>query len=213
MNKRLLYYGGILGPVVFFLNDVIGGLITPNYNYIEQPISDLTQAGSTYLTGSFLLFIAAILALIFGIGIITHYRFKVNKMIFTGGVSLIIIALFNSLTGTIFPQDPRDGSVATFAGNMHLALVGIVVVLTFIALILIGIGFNKQRQWKSFRNFSLISLAVMLIFGGILTPYLISNNIELLGLVERVVAYVFQIWSVVLAYRLITEYDEVKNKI
>ena len=213
MDKKFLYYGGIFGPIVFLLNDVIGGLITPNYNYIEQPISDLTQAESTYLLGSVILFIAAILALIFGIGIISHYKFKINNMIFIGGVSLIIIALFNSLTGTIFPQDPRDGSVATFAGNLHLVLVGIVVILTFISLILLGIGFYKQRQWKSFRNFSLISLVLMFIFGGILTPYVISNNIELLGLVERVVAYVFQIWSVVFAYKLIVDYEEIKSKI
>ena len=212
MDKKILYYGGIFGPLIFLLNDIIGGIVTPNYNYIEQPVSDLTQAGSPYLLGSFLLFIAAILALLFGIGIITHYKFKINKLIFIGGLSLIIISLFNCLTGTIFPQDPRDGSVATFAGTMHLALVAIVVILTFIALILIGIGFNKQRQWKSFRNFSLISLVIMLIFGGILTPYIIANNIELLGLVERVVAYMFQVWSVVLAYKLITEYKEIKVK-
>jgi len=210
MDKKLLFYGGIFGPIVFLLNDIIGGIVTPNYNYIVQPVSDLTQAGSTYLLGSALLFIAAIMALIFGIGIIYHYKLKINKLIFIGGLSLIIIALFNSLTGTIFPQDPRDGSVATLAGNMHLVLVGIVVVLTFIALILIGIGFYKQRQWKSFRNFSLISLVIMLIFGGILTPYVISSNIELLGLVERVVAYMFQIWSVVLAYKLITDYEDAK---
>jgi hypothetical protein len=139
-----------------------------------------------------------------------HYRFKINKLIFVGGLSLVIIALFNSLTGTIFPQDPRDGSVATFAGTMHLALVAIVVILTFVALILIGIGFNRQRQWKGFRNYTLISLVIMFIFGGILTPYVISNNIELLGFVERVVAYVFQVWSVVLAYKLISEYEMLK---
>jgi hypothetical protein len=212
MDKKLLYYGGILGPTVFLLNDIIGGIITPNYSYIEHPISDLTQAGSAYFLGSVLLFIASIMALIFGIGIIIHYSSKINKLIFFGGVSLIIIALFNSLTGTIFPQDPRDGSVATFAGSMHLALVAFVVVLTFITLLLIGIGFYKQRQWKRFRNYTLISLVIMLILGGVLTPYVITNNIELLGLVERIVAYVFQGWSVVLAYILIKKYEVVKNK-
>jgi hypothetical protein len=212
MDKKLLYYGGIISPIVFLLNDIIGGIITPNYNYIEQPISDLTQAGSTYLLGSVLLFIAALLSLLFGIGIILHYKPTTNKFIFIGAVFLIINSLFNSLTGTIFPQDPRDGSVATFAGTMHLTLVGIMVILVFIALILIGIGFNKQKQWKGFRNYTLISLVIMFIFGGILTPYIIANNIELLGLVERVVAYIFQVWSVVLAYKLITEYEVLKIK-
>ena len=91
-------------------------------------------------------------------------------------------------------------------------LISIIVILTFIAIILIGIGFYKQRQWKSFRNFSFISLVIMFIFGGLLTPYIITNNIELLGFVERVVAYMFQLWSVVLAYKLITDFDKVKIK-
>jgi hypothetical protein len=86
MDKKLLYFGGILGPVLFLLNDIIGGIVTPNYSYIKHPVSDLTQAGSTYLLGSVLLFIAAIMALIFGIGIIFHYRFKINKLIFVGGL-------------------------------------------------------------------------------------------------------------------------------
>lgn len=207
MDKRLLFYGGILGPIVFLLNDIIGGLVTPNYSYIEQPISDLTQAGTheTYLLGSGLLFIAAILSIIFGIGIISHYKFKISKLIFLGGVILIIMAIFNSLTGTIFPQDPRGGGVATFPGTMHLALVGINVILIFPALIMIGIGLNRERQWKTFRNYTFISLIIMFIFGG-LSAYIIAYDIELLGLVERVVVYVFQLWSVVLAYKLITEY-------
>ena len=58
----------------------------------------------------------------------------------------------------------------------------------------------------------ILFLVIMFIFGGILTPYIIANNIELLGLVERIVAYVFQVWSIVLAYKLISEYEVIKIK-
>jgi len=211
MDKKLLYYGGILGPLIFLLNDIIGGIVTPNYNYITQPISDLTQAGSPYLLGSVLLFIASVMAIIFGIGIITDYKFNRSKLIFVGGSILIIIGLFNSLTGTVFPQDPRNGAVVTLAGNMHLGLVGIVVILTLLALPMIGVGFHEERQWKTFRNYTIVSLLIMIIFGG-LSGYIISNNIELLGFVERVVAYVFQIWSVTLAYILINRYQIKESK-
>jgi len=213
MDKKLLYFGGIFGPIVFLLNDIIGGIVTKNYNYIEQPISDLTKAGTqdTYLLGSFLLFIAAIMAIIFGIAIISHYKFKISKLIFLGGLLLIIIGIFNSLTGTIFPQDPIGGGVATFPGTMHLILVGIVVILTLLTLPMIGIGFYRERQWKSFRLYTFISLSIMIIF-GVLSGYVIANEIELMGLFERVVAYAFQVWSVILAYKLITEYEIQKSK-
>jgi hypothetical protein len=212
MDKKLLFYGGIFGPIVFLLNDIIGGIVTPNYSYLEQSISDLTKAGTqdTYLLGSILLFIAAIMGIIFGIAIISHYKFKISKLIFLGGLFFIIIGLFNSLTGTIFPQDTIGGEV-TFPGTMHLILVGIMVILSILALLMIGIGLYRERQWKSFRLYTFISVLVTIIFGG-LSAYVIANDIGFIGLVERIPAYVIQLWTVVLAYKLITEYESVKIK-
>lgn len=207
MNKRLLFFGGIFGPIAFLLNDIIGGTITPNYCYIENTISDLTRAGTqdTYLLGSILLLISSLMGIVFGIGIIVHYKYKDCRLIFLGGLLLVIMGIFNSLTGTIFPQDPRGGEL-TFPGTMHLILVGINVILIFPALLMIGIGLYREKQWKSFRLYTFISVLIMFIFGG-LSAYVIINEIELMGLFERVVAYAFQIWSVVLAYKLITEYE------
>ena len=212
MDKKLLFYGGIFGPIVFLLNDIIGGFVTPNYSYIENTISDLTKAGTqdTYLLGSFLLFIAAIIGIIFGIGIISHYKFKISKLIFLGGLILIIIGIINSLTGTIFPQDTIGGEV-TFPGTMHVILVGIIVILTIPALLMIGTGLYRERQWKSFRLYTFISVLVTIIFGG-LSAYVIANEIGLMGLFERIPAYVILLWTVVLAYKLITEYEAVKSK-
>ena len=194
------------------LNDIIGGILTPNYSYLEQSISDLTKAGTqdAYLLGSILLFIAAIMGIIFGIAIISHYKFKISKLIFLGGLFFIIIGLFNSLTGTIFPQDTIGGEV-TFPGTMHLILVGIMVILSILALLMIGIGLYRERQWKSFRLYTFISVLVTIIFGG-LSAYVIANDIGFIGLVERIPAYVIQLWTVVLAYKLITEYESVKIK-
>jgi hypothetical protein len=43
------------------LNDIIGGIVTPNYSYITNTVSDLTKAGThdTYLLGSILLLISS----------------------------------------------------------------------------------------------------------------------------------------------------------
>lgn len=206
MDKRLLLFGGIFGPITFLLNDIIGGFVTPNYSYIENTISDLTKAGTqdTYLLGSILLLISALMGIAFGIGIISHYQYKHSKLVFLGGLFLIIIGVSTSLTGTIFPQDPIGGE-STFPGTMHLILVGISLILSFPTLLMIGIGLNREKQWKSFRLYTFISVVIMIIFGG-LSVIVIMNEIALMGLVERISVYVFQIWSVVLAYKLITKY-------
>ena len=95
MDKKLLFFGGIFGPIAYLLNDIIGGIVTPNYSYIENTVSDLTKAGTqdTYLLGSILLFISALMGIAFGIGIISHYKYKHSKLVFLGGLFLIIIGI------------------------------------------------------------------------------------------------------------------------
>jgi len=51
----------------------------------------------------------------------------------------------------------------------------------------------------------------MFIFGG-LSIIVIMNEIALMGLVERISVYTFQMWSVVLASKLIAEYEVLKSK-
>lgn len=212
MDKKLLFFGGIFGPIAYLLNDIIGGIVTPNYSYIENTVSDLTKAGTqdTYLLGSILLFISALMGIAFGIGIISHYKYKHSKLVFLGGLFLIIIGISTSLTGTIFPQDPIGGE-STFPGTMHLILVGISAILLFPTLLMIGIGLYRKKQWKSFRLYTFISVVIMFIFGG-LSVIVIINGIALMGLVERISVYAFQIWSVVLAYKLIAEYKLQRSK-
>jgi len=201
--KKALLYGGILAPFFYLLNDIVGGIITPNYNYIINTVSDLTKAGSSYTLGSFLLFISAIFSILFGLGIMVNY--KKSKLIFFGGLMLLIIGIFNIFTGTIFPQDPI-GTESTFPGIMHLVLVGISLIFTFLILPFIGIGLYKKKQWKGFRNYSFISVIIMFVF-GILSVIVAVKGIEVMGLLERIAVYTFQIWSVVLAGLLL------KNKI
>jgi len=212
MDKKFLFFGGIFGPIAYLLNDIIGGFVTPNYSYIQNTISDLTKAGTqdTYLLGSILLLISALMGITFGIGIISHYQYRHGKLIFFGGSLLTIMGIFNIFTATIFPQDPIGGEL-TFPGTMHLILVGISALLLFPALLMIGIGLYREKQWKPFRQYTFISVLIIFISGG-LSVIVIVNGIALLGLVERISIYTFQIWSVVLAYKLITKHESLKSK-
>lgn len=200
-TKRILLSGGILAPLFYLLNDIIGGIATPDFNYMTNTVSDLTKAGSTYVLGSILLLVSSLMGIAFGIGIILNY--KKNKLIFSSGLFLTVIGVFNIFTGTIFPQDTIGGAV-TFPGIMHLVLVGISAILIFPTLLIMAIGLYKEKKWVSFRSYTFISVFIMFVFGG-LSAFVIMNGIEMIGLVERISVYTFQIWSVVLAYLLIKE--------
>lgn len=211
MDKKLLYYGGLFGSIIFLLNDIIGSIITPGFNPIVNAVSELTQAGSeNAVLLSSLFLIAAIMLMVFGIGLFAHYKFGQTKLIFFGGIFIILLGLFSALSGTIFPMDPFDGE-ATFAGNMHIILTGLNIILIVLAIPMIGIGLNKINQWKSFRLYSIVTVLIMVIFGAS-TSFLIMNDIEMLGLFERITIFAYQLWIFILAFMLIKNPSKSKIK-
>ena len=204
LRKKILFYGGIFCFIVYLSMDIIGGIITPGYSYLIHAVSELTQAGAEYrLLLSPFLFVSAIMGILFGIGIVSNFKYTQNRLLFLGGILIIISGILTSFTGAIFPQDPINGDT-TFAGTMHLILVGISAILVFPIILMIGIGLYREKQWKSFRLYSIITVLIVVIFGG-LTPVLMMNDIELLGLFERIVIYAYLLWVFVIAFRFIRE--------
>lgn len=205
MDRKFMYYGGILSPIFFVLVDIIGGMITPDYSRIINAVSELTQAGSEniYLLSS-LFFISAVMGIGFGIGIVTEFSYSRSKLIFSGGILIIINGIFSGLTGTIFPMDPFNVDI-TFAGTLHIILTALNALMIMLLIPMMGIGFYRERQWESFRLYSIITLLIIVIFGGS-TPVLMMNDIGLLGLFERIVIYSYLLWFFVLAFKLIRDH-------
>ncbi|MCD4767026.1 MAG: DUF998 domain-containing protein [Methanosarcinales archaeon] len=211
MDRKFMYYGGILSPIFFVLVDIIGGMITPDYSRIINAVSELTQAGSEniYLLSS-LFFISAVMGIGFGIGIVTEFSYSRSKLIFSGGILIIINGIFSGLTGTIFPMDPFNVDI-TFAGTLHIILTALNALMIMLLIPMMGIGFYKERQWVSFRLYSIITLLIIVIFGGS-TPVLMMNDIGLLGLFERIVIYSYLLWFFVLAFKLIRDHPVMETQ-
>jgi hypothetical membrane protein len=202
MDKKLLYFAGMGAGIAYFLGDIIGGMITPGYSFVSNAVSELSQSGAVNRPIMIpFLFVHALMLILFGYAIMVHHPYKRSKLIFLGGLLTLIIGACHSLSGTIFPQDPV-GDPATFAGTMHLILVGITVILIFFLLPMLGQGMYRLKNWNTFRMFSLICLPIMIVFGG-LTPIMIEMG--MMGVAERIVGYTFYLWAFFLAYLLIKE--------
>ncbi|MCP4129502.1 MAG: DUF998 domain-containing protein [bacterium] len=204
MNKKLLLYAGLFPGILYLIGDIVGGIITPDYSYAKNAVSELIRSGAEnrILFSSFFLAHAVMIAL-FAIGIIRRYPYKQSKPIFISGILLLLVGISHSLSGTIFAMDPV-GVEMTFPGIMHLVLVGIAIPSIFILMPLMGQGVYRSNNWKSFRLFTFICLAVICI-SGFSSPIIIAKGIELMGTTERITGYTFYLWLFVLAYLLINK--------
>jgi hypothetical protein len=192
----------MIAGMLYMLGDIIGGIITPNYDFIENAVSELIQSGAEnrVLLSAFLFF-HALMIIMFAIGVIIHHPYKKSKSIYSGGILLLLVGICHAFSSSIFPMDPV-GAEATIQGMMHLVLVGVTVIAIFFLMPLLGIGLYRLYRWKSFRSFTFVCLAVILI-SGTSSPIVIANDIQIMGLTERITGYTFYLWLIILAYNFI----------
>ena len=201
MDNEILYYAGFGVGIFYLLGDIVGGVITPNYNYIKNAVSELIQSGAeNRVVLSLFLFVHALMIILFSAGILINPS-KQSTLVFIGGILLLVVGISHALSSSIFPMDPV-GAQNTLPGVVHLVLVGITVVAILILMPVLGLGFYQLYGWYSFLVFTLLCLGVIAI-SGVSSPVVIARGIEVMGLTERITAYTFYLWLFILSYLLI----------
>ena len=203
MDSDILYYAGFAAGIFYLLGDLVGGLVTPDYNYIRNAVSELVQTGAEKRgLLSVFFFLHAVMIILFSIGILAQHPFDKSWPVFVGGILLLVVGISHALSSSLFPMDPV-GSESTFPGTMHLVLVGVTVIAIILLMPLLGIGFSNLYGWDNFSAYSFVSL-VIIALSGIVSPIVIAREIPVMGLTERITGYTFYVWLAVLAYLLVT---------
>ena len=197
---------GIIGVIMYLLHIIIGNIPYDGYEPLRQAISDLTSESSpvrdkvlifTSIHGCFINFFC------FGLLIINLGR--VNKLVSLAYL-LFFIMNFISFVGYSFFPLSEEGYAGTFSDVMHLVVTGLVVVLSLGSLGLFFFGYKKEKDEKMLAIGSIVALVLMFV-GAILT---FSLPESLLGLFERISIYSLQIFTVLLAVRLLIKKPTVK---
>jgi len=201
IKQIVLIWAGVLGPIIYILNVMLGGIIMPNYSHIENAVSELTQRGAPNIVVLSALFVlSAVLILLFGIAIMMRFQSQ-SRPVYAGGVMIVVYGIFAALLASIFPQDPIGGE-STLPGTIHLVLAGLAALVIMGLILLIGFGMDHRTGWHHFKLYSIITVILVFVFGAS-TPILIMKEIELLGLFERITQLAYLQWFVVFAAYLL----------
>ena len=183
---------------------ILGGLIRPGYNHLVEAISELVADGApnrTLLSSLFLVYNA--LATLFGIGLlfVANGQSRGQAVGIIGALALtILVGVPGILMELAFPQDP-GGIPTTFAGTMHIAMAGVASLGTMVAVLLIGFWFRNFPELKSYFTYSVVSVAIIFVSGG-LTAAAMANSFHFFGLLERITIGTFILWLFVTGQKL-----------
>jgi len=201
--KKILFSTGMIAAFLYVLHVVLGGILWKGYHHLLQPISDLTASGSP-VKGSLLIltWIYGSLILIFSLSFTIFESRRHSKQVFYGGIMMCILYMI-SLTYGLYPED-LPNHATTFLGSMHIVVTAMIVPFTILSPIFTGLGFRKEKNWKKFGNYSILSGILILILGSLCALFY-NHKIPGFGFVERLNIGVLQLWVFIFSYKLTTK--------
>lgn len=184
MKKPLINWLGLLG-IISLLSYSAAVLVTPlaypGYNWMEQAVSDLstTKAPSLMLWNQ----LASLYNLCGLISIMMVCMFIQKKLNKTIRLGIYLFAMMNWVSAvgySIFPLIINE-SVWNFQNIMHIAVTGMVVLLSISSLVIIMLGGYRNQQYVSLAAWATVALLIMVI-GAIGTAIVPA---EFFGIPER----------------------------
>lgn len=199
-GREALLACGILCSLIWIGTDIFAALSYQGYHYPFDPISGLSATGApTRASVVQLGYVYVVLKIVFALGVwicAGHGR--------SLRITACLLLAFGvaDLASSFFPWNPTE-DLGTFVNVMHSIFAGGVAVV----LILLTIAFGAGAGGRWFRLYSYGTLLLMIVMGAL--PLLAGLRIsadaipERFGAGERVNAYGFMLWMVVLAVVLL----------
>lgn len=200
MNRKLLFWCGIVGPLLYVFTMVLGGVLRPGYSHVGNAISELTQAGApNHWLLDPLYVIYNLCSVGFGIGILLAAR-RSSRAGRWAGVCLTVLGALGVLM-VWFPMDPL-GAPATFAGTGHLVIAGLMSLGTMIAVLLTALWQRHLPGQSRYVRYTVLSLGLIFVSGGLAAAMAASSH-PWMGLVERITIGAFLQWEFITAWRML----------
>lgn len=166
MKKTLINWLGLLG-IISLLSYSAAVLVTPlaypGYNWMEQAVSDLsaTKAPSLMLWNQ-LASLYNLCGLISIMMVCVFIQKKLNKTIRLGIYLFAMMNWVSAVGYSIFPLIINE-SVWNFQNIMHIAVTGMVVLLSISSLVIIMLGGYRNQQYVSLAVWATVALLIMVI--------------------------------------------------
>jgi hypothetical membrane protein len=191
---RGLLNAGIAAVIVYAVGDLVSGSLYEGYSFRDQAISELSAFGSPVRPLMVAVIVLHDLLLVaFGVGV---WRAADRRSLRWVGGLFMAVGISGLPTHTVFAMSSRWLEPG-FNDTMHQVFTAVFLLLVVPAIILAAVAYRGR-----FRTYSIVTLVILMVF-GMAASFAIrgieENATAWAGGFERVNAYAYLVWLVVLA--------------
>lgn len=195
---RWLGLGGLVGPVIFVVAVIVGGLIRPGYSPVARAISDLGVGAHAWIedVGAIVLGVL-LLACVAGFVLVTPPVLSRGQRAWSA--ALLSLPGLGFITVGIFTEAPATLIVHSLASAV--ALLG-----AFAGFLVTGLGLIRFGTWRTWGWYSVVTSAATLVLIVLLyltlSPASPLAGLRIGGLAERLVILVMLAWYAATGWRI-----------
>ena len=190
--QKTLSAFGMIGALSFFLEDILGTVLWRGYNPITSYMSELTADGALNVLLTRVLFYIYEICLMIFFAAMCVKAFKIHGVCLKIGYGgLFIIAAISFLGFGLFPMTMNF--IKTPKDLIHLIITIFIIAGTILSLFLLAFGYRKQGHGRKIGRITMLFAVLFLLF-NLMHLYAIFNDSNILGLLQRLGFYTFQIY-------------------
>ena len=199
--QKFLLVCGILASLLYVIANIVTVLLYEGYSVASQTVSELSAIGApTRPLWVLLMIMYSILMIACGWGV--WQSAEGSRRLRIVGALFIIDAIIGLFWPPMHQREVLAAGGGTLTDTLHIAFT-----LITVPLMMLAIGFGAAAFGKRFRNYSTVTLIVLVIAGvltGIDSPKLEANlPTPSMGIWERINIGVYMLWVVVFALMLL----------
>ena len=196
--RRILPIFGLVAPLAYICAVTLGGVLSPGYSQVSQPISDLIAQSAPHkalLDRLFLVYNLSTLS--FGallIGSARRWIPDTGRPWGTIGAATLVLEGLCGLLTQLFPE-ARGGiqSEITFTGRLHMAFAGLSSLSTMLAIAFLGIWCRRIPRLRKRAGWCFAAVGFIFLTGAV-TAVAMASDSSYTGLFERLTIGGFLVW-------------------
>lgn len=191
--KKFLLTCGIISSLHYVAINIIVPMQYQGYSTVTQTVSELSAIGApTRPLWAFLCIFYSLLIVAFSWGIWKSANRNRSLRI------IAILMFIYGVSGFFWPPMHQRGNEPTLTDTMH-----IIFSIVTVIMMLMSVGFGASAFGKKFRYYSIATIVLMILFGGLTgmeAPGVAENlPTPMIGVWERISIGVFLLWVIVFA--------------